>query len=119
MKGYQFLGEKKDFKDEHSLIKLWNTYSYEILPKIEQVEVVILNNVGRIISQFNTEDPNSMCFRYPVTRGPIRNESLSRETIDLNNFITVIEKVSEFLDWQWDMLDHYQNTQNDMRTDVY
>lgn len=48
--GYKYLDTEKDFSDEHSLIRLWNTYRNEILPQIEQIEKDILDNVERIIS---------------------------------------------------------------------
>ena len=117
--GYKYLDSDKDFADEHSLIKLWNTYRYEILPNIETIEKDILDNVERIISQFNTEDPLSMSFRYPVTRGPNRKESLNRDTIDLNNFKNVIDKLIYFFDWQWDMISHYEDLKSEMIADMY
>lgn len=112
--GYFFLGEHADFQDDHSLMRLWNTYRNEILIKIEPIDPFLLNNVERIISQFNTEDPNSMFFRYPLTKAPNRRNSLNRESIDLRNFRNVIEKLNNFLDWQWDMLSHYQDLQTEM-----
>lgn len=117
--GYKHLDEKKDFSDEHSLTKLWNTYRNEILPQIEQIEKDILDNVERIISQFNSEDPQSMTFRYPVTRSPKRKDSLNRETIDLNNFKNVIDKLIYFFDWQWDMISHYKDMKVEMIADMY
>lgn len=117
--GYKYLAAKKDFADVHSLLKLWNTYRYEILPKIEDIEKQILDNIERIISQFNSEDPQSMSFRYPVTRGPNRKDSLNRETIDLNNFKTVMDKLIYFFDWQWEMISHYEDWKSEMIADMY
>lgn len=117
--GYKYLDTKEDFADEHSLLKLWNTYRNEILPDIENIEKSILDNVERIISQFNTEDPKSMSFRYPVTRGPNRKESLNRETIDLHNFKIVMDKIIYFFDWQWDMISHYEDLKSEMIAEMY
>ncbi|MBP8994491.1 MAG: hypothetical protein QM293_10580 [Bacteroidota bacterium] len=117
--GYKYLDTEKDFSDEHSLIRLWNTYRNEILPQIEQIEKDILDNVERIISQFNSEDPQSMTFRYPVTRGPNRKDSLNRETIDLNNFKNVIDKLIYFFDWQWDMISQFEDMKAEMIADMY
>src|SRR5690606_32555072 len=94
--GYRYLNAEKDFADEHSLMKLWLTYRNEILISIENIDRKILDNVENIISQFNTEDPKSMCFRYPVTRAPNRKESINRETIDLLNFKEVIDRLIYF-----------------------
>lgn len=117
--GYKYLATEKDFSDEHSLIKLWNSYRHEILPKIEVIEKDILDNVERILNQFNSEDPQSVSFRYPVTRGPNRKESLNRDTIDLNNFKKVIDKLIFFFDWQWEMISHYEDLKAEMIADMY
>lgn len=117
--GYNLIEEEKDFADCHSLSKLWYTYRNEILVDIEPIDQDILNNVERIISQFNTEDPKSMCFRYPVTTAPNRQESLNRNTIDIDNFKNVIDKLIYFFDWQWDLISHYQDLKEEMITEMY
>lgn len=117
--GYRYLNVEKDFADEHSLMKLWLTYKNEILNSIENIDSKILDNVEKIISQFNTEDPKSMCFRYPVTRAPNRKESINRETIDLLNFKEVIDRLIYFFDWQWDMISHYEDLKSEMIADMY
>lgn len=109
-----------DFPDEHSLLKLWNIYRNELLPHIESsIDKDELDNVERIISQFNTEDPKSMSFRYPVSKAPERKESLNRRTVDLENFKNVIDKLIYFFDWQWDMISHYEDMRQDMLADTY
>ena len=117
--GYRFHGIDKDFSDEHSLVKLWNTYRKEIVEPLKEIEKSILDNVERVISQFNSEDPKSMCFRYPVSTGPNRKKSINRETLDLGNFKKVIDKLIFFFDWQWDMLSHYQDMQDEMLSEMY
>jgi hypothetical protein len=110
--GYKYLDTEKDFPNEHNLKILWQTYRNEILNLTENIDSKILDNVENIIFQFNTEDPNSMCFRYPVTRGPNRKGSINRETIDLLNFKDVIDRLIYFFDWQWDMISHYEDLKN-------
>ncbi|WP_127845259.1 hypothetical protein [Psychroflexus aestuariivivens] len=117
--GYKYVDDNKDFADEHSLLKLWCIYRNEILVNIETIDEEILDNVERVIKQFNTEDPKSMCFRYPVSRGPHRKEHINRETIDLNNFKNVIDRLIYFFDWQWDMISHYQELKDEMIADMY
>lgn len=117
--GYRYLNANKDFADEHSLMKLWLTYRNEILNSIENIDSKILDNVENIISQLNTEDPKSMCFRYPVTRGPNRKESINRETIDLLNFKEVIDRLIYFFDWQWDMISNYDDLKSEMIAGMY
>jgi len=117
--GNKYQGIKKNFPDEHSLIKLWNTYRKEIVEPMNEVEKKKLDNVERVISQFNTEDPKSMCFRYPVSTGPNRKESINRETIDLENFKKVIDKLIYFFNLQWEMISNYQEMQDEMIANMY
>lgn len=117
--GYKYLDIEKDFADEHSLMKLWNTYRNDILPEIETIDKETLDNVERLIMQFNSEDPKSMSFRYPVTKGPNRIDSINRDTIDLKNFKAVIDKLIYFFDWQWDMISHYEDFKAEMIADMY
>lgn len=107
--GYRLLDINKDFANEHSLLKLWVTYKNDVLANIGNVESEILNNIERIISQFNTEDPKSMSFRYPISNSSQRNEYINRDTIDLDNFKKVIDKLIYFLDCQWEMISHYED----------
>lgn len=117
--GYKYHGIDKDFSDEHRLIILWRTYRTEIIEPLNEITTQELDNVERVISQFNTEDPRSMCFRYPVSTGPERKASINRNTIDMENFKKVIDKLICFFDWQWDMLSNYQDLQNEMIADMY
>ena len=95
------------------------TLTIQILNSIENINSKILDNVENIISQFNTEDPKSMCFRYPVTRSPNRKESINRETIDLLNIKEVIDRLIYFFDWQWDMISHYEDLKSELIADMY
>jgi len=60
-----------------------------------------------------------MTFRYPVSRAPKRIESIQRETIDLDNFKRVIDKLIYFFNSQWEMLANYQELQDEMIIDIY
>jgi hypothetical protein len=117
--GYKYLDQNKDFADEHSLTSLWNTYRNEILLELEEIEKETLDSVEKIINEFNSEDPKSMSFRYPVRRAPDRKPSINRETIDIKNFKVVIEKVIYFFDWQWDMVSHLLDLKDEMIADMY
>jgi hypothetical protein len=118
--GNKYLNLDEDFPDIHSLLKLWKIYRYDLLPNIDNtIEKDDLDNVERIISQFNNEDPESMAFRYPVLKAPNRKSSLNRRTIDLKNFKEIIDKLIYFLDWQWDMISHYEDMKQEMLADLY
>lgn len=117
--GYDYIPEQKDFPDEHSLTTLWKIYRYDVIIKIEQVDKEILDNVEKIISQFQSEDPKSFAFRYPVTKAPDRQYTITRNTIDLVNFKDVIEKLIYFLDYQWEMISHYKDMRTELLADIY
>lgn len=117
--GNKFNDINNDFPDEHSLLKLWNIYRNQILPNIEKIDKEILDNVERIIAEFNSEDPKSMSFRYPLSKGPNREANITRDTIDLKNFRTVIDKLADFFSWQWEMISHYTDMKSEMIADNY
>ena len=118
---YKYLDDsEKDFPDKHNLMELWSIYRTKLLPRIESsVEKDVLDNVEKLLVEFNKEDPNSMSFRYPVTKAPNRKPSLNRTTIDLNNFKLIIDKLIYFFDWQWDMISSYQDLKQEMLSDMY
>lgn len=116
--GNNFNNVEEDFPDQHSLLRLWNIYR-NILFSIEQIDKNLLDSVERLITEFNSEDPQSMNFRYPLSRGPNRSASLTRDTIDLKNFKSIIDKLYDFFSWQWDMLSHYSDMKAEMIADQY
>jgi len=115
--GYDYVDSKKDFTDIHYLKTLWKIYKYEILINIEQIEKETLDNVERVLFQFDEEDPLSMTFRYPVTKS--REQSLKRNTIDLENFKEVIDRLIYFMDWQWEMISNYKIFKTELMSDMY
>ena len=118
--GNKYVETGEDFPDEHGLTKLWLIYRTKLLPQIESsIEDQILDNVERLINEFNTKDPKSMSFRYPVTRGPNRVESVNMQTINIENFKTSMDKLIYFFEWQWDMISHYEDFKQDMLADMY
>lgn len=119
MMGNTYLEIDFDFAEEHSLHKLWNNYRNNVLIKIEKVDNEILNNVERIILEFNAQDPQSMSFRYPVSKPPERKESIDRETIDLKNFKLVIDKLVDFFYWQWELISNHQDLKNELLADMF
>lgn len=111
--GYKYIGVKNDFKDIHDLNKLWDTYRNEVLRNIFEVDANTLNNVERLINEFNVIDPGSFSFRYPVTKGPNRKATLNMRTIDLKNFKDKMDKLARFFEYQWDMIDNHQDLKNE------
>lgn len=117
--GYDYIPEAKDFPDEHNLDNLWKLYRHDILSKIESIDKDILDNVENVILQFHNEDPKSMSFRYPVTKAPNRQETITRDTIDLVNFKEVMDKLIYFLDYQWEMISHYKDLKAELLSEMY
>ena len=117
--GFKYLHKDNDFADEHNLNNLWRTYKVDVLPHITTVESKILRNVEKVISQFTKEDPDSMHFRYPVSKAPAREAHITRNTLDLKNFREVIDRLIYFFDWQWDMISHYQDLQDELISEIY
>lgn len=118
--GNQYIDTDDDFPDEHSLTKLWNIYRNKLLPNIDNtIEKDTLDNVENLINEFNTVDPKSMSFRYPVTKGPKREKSIKMPTIDIENFKKSLNKLMYFFDWQWDMISHYKDLKQEMLSEWY
>lgn len=114
---YSYLSIVGDFKDIHDLKRLWSSYRNDLLPNIIDEDATLLDNVERLILEFNQIDPG-FNFRYPVSRRPNRQETLKMDTIDLQNFKTTFDKLASFFEYQWDMIDHYQDLKNEQLADM-
>jgi hypothetical protein len=120
--GNKYLDRDKDFEETHKLKRLWDNYRNEIITGITEIEQATLDNVERLIEEFEAEDPQSMNYRYPVQKlkngEGSRQESLSRDTLDLKNFKATIDKLIYFFEWQWDLITHTQDMKNDQLADM-
>lgn len=118
--GNEYIENDDDFPDQHSLTKLWNIYRNKLLPQIDTtIEIDTLDNVEKLINEFNTIDPKSMSFRYPVTKSPNRKKSINMPTIDIENFRNVTLKLIYFFDWQWDMISNYKGFKQELLSEWY
>lgn len=128
--GNRYLGLDKDFKEVHFLKELWNEYKNNILSELEpDLDTALLDNVERLIDEFEAEDPNSMNYRFPhqkLAKGAspsTRKESLNRQTLDLKNFKATIDKLIHFLDIRWEVMDINQTMRDEylggMRENYY
>jgi hypothetical protein len=123
--GNKYLGLDRDFKEVHFLKELWNEYKNNILSELEpNLDPALLENVERLIDEFETEDPNSMNYRFPhkkLAKGAspsTRKESLSRQTLDLKNFKATIDKLIHFLDIRWEVMDINQTMRDEYLSDM-
>ena len=103
------ISHKYEFPNGHGLQSLWNTYK-DLILQIDSghhsPDNATLQNVEKLIFEFNLIDPQSFSFRYPVDTSPARNPSLKITNIDLLNFMTTMNKLYNFFGWQSDMVFH-------------
>lgn len=122
--GNKYLDRDKDFDKGHELKKLWDEYRNNILKEISPYfDQAMLDNVEKLIIEFEAEDPGSTNYRYPfklLAKGAApsaREISLTRDTLDLKNFKETIDKLVNFFAWQWDLLDSSQIMRDEILSD--
>ena len=102
------LTQENIFPNGHDLKQLWDNYR-NLVTQIGDSNVPpanMLNNVEKLINEFNGIDPKSMSFRYPVDTSPDRKPSLKMTNIDLKNFMTTMDKLYNFFYTQSEMVFH-------------
>lgn len=96
------------FPNGHGLRSLWDTYKKLLgeLDLLKGLEKDVVNNVQRLIYEFDAIDAGSFAFRYPVDRSEERNPSLTMTNLDIQNFQTTMSKLYDFFDLQSDIAFH-------------
>uniref|UniRef100_A0A832G055 HEPN domain-containing protein n=1 Tax=Ignavibacterium album TaxID=591197 RepID=A0A832G055_9BACT len=100
------LTQERSFPNGHDLKQLWDKYR-NLVSELNDSNVPkpkLLNNVEKLIDEFNNIDPKSMSFRYPVDSSQDRKPSLGMTNIDLKNFMTTMDKLYNFFDNQSEMV---------------
>ncbi|WP_316743399.1 hypothetical protein [Pedobacter antarcticus] len=113
--GYKYLAEDCDFNDTHDLNALFKKLRNDILNKINETDSVLLDNVQRLMHEFNKIDPG-FSFRYPLTRSRpdgSRQPSLTMSNVDVQCFKASFDKLVSFLEHQWDTLTNYQELKDE------
>lgn len=101
--GKKELFETPDFIKEHSLTKLFEDFVKSVLPKIDtNYDRTMVDNVRNLINEFNSIDPISMSFRYPVDKQ--NKASLNIPNLDIDNFKKVMDKLSNYFDSQLEVI---------------
>lgn len=100
------VSEKYDFPKGHKLINLWNEYKRLVVESGEGYgpDEIHIKNTEKLIVEFDSIDPGSMCFRYPVNNN--KNPSLIMTNLDLENFRLTMAKLFNFFDMQSDAVFH-------------
>lgn len=95
--GAKFSGIKEDFQKTHDLIALFDDFEKEIIPCLNpNYDKKLFQAVRKLIIEFNSLDPQSMSFRYPVDKE--LNPSHALSNFDIDNFKDVMDKLSNFFD---------------------
>ena len=111
--GRKELFETPDFQKEHSLSKLFDDYTINVLPRIDPAfEQSMVDVVKGLIDEFNSIDPMSMAFRYPVDKK--NKPTLKIPNTDLENFKDVMDKLSNYFDAQLELVKMLENFNDEM-----
>lgn len=102
------ISHEHKFSNGHDLKRLWDTYKNLVMQIGDNniPDKTTLQNTENLILEFNSIDPKSFSFRYPVDTTAERNPSLTITNIDLLNFMTSMKKLYNFFDTQSDMVFH-------------
>jgi hypothetical protein len=112
--------ETRQFKDGHGLKYLWDDYVLLVAEVANSYSPTAEEKaaVEKLIKEFDSVDPNSMCFRYPVGKTPDRKKSLQITNLDLENFRLVMEKLFNFFDRQSDIVFHLTDIAEDFFSEM-
>ncbi|WP_116768814.1 hypothetical protein [Maribacter litoralis] len=119
--GKSYLGEEREFPtNEHGLLRLWRQYRNDVLAKIDNsIEQTILDNIEKLITEFNQKDSKSMKFRYPINKNDFENRSLEKPYFDVVNFKDVMDKIINFFNEQTFIIQNYQEMEEELMSSLY
>lgn len=114
--GKRELFDEPNFKITHNLESLFQTYEQEVLLKIYPTfDKSMLDIVRKQIHEFNVIDPKSMSFRYPV--GTDLQPNISMQNFDIDNFKVVMDRLSNFFDWQLEIIQQLEDYNSEMASE--
>ncbi len=97
--GLQFAaGEEYDFPNSHGLTVLWSEFEKASKLVTDYSIENGFEDVIRLLKEFDSVDPKSYSFRYPVDTSKERKPSLSIGSIDLDHFNSTMKKLYHFFD---------------------
>lgn len=90
--------ENYSFPDGHNLEFLWNSYKTALTDADYSIQPsnIDLNNIERLILEFNNIDSNSMSFRYPVEKDKTTETLQNLQAFDIENFIQIMTRIYNF-----------------------
>lgn len=114
--GRKELFETPDFQKQHSLSNLFKDYINSVLPKLDpNYDKCMVDNVKCLIDEFNSIDPKSTSFRYPVEKK--LKPTLNIPNLNLDNFKEVMDKLSNYFDAQLEVVKLLGNYNEEMATE--
>lgn len=114
--GKRELFNEPNFKTTHNLETLFQSYLEEVLLKIyPDFDKEMISIVNGLIHEFNFIDPKSMSFRYPVDTNLLPNFSM--QNFDIDNFKVVMDRLSNFFDWQLEIVQELENYNSEMASE--
>lgn len=114
--GRKELFETPDFQKQHSLSNLFKDYINSVLPKLDpNYDKCMVDNVKCLIDEFNSIDPKSTSFRYPVEKK--LKPTLNIPNLNLDNFKEVMDKLSNYFDAQLEIVKLLGNYNEEMATE--
>jgi hypothetical protein len=91
-----------------------------VLPEIENsIEQTTLNNIEKLITEFNYKDSKSMKFRYLINKNDFENRSLDKPYFDVTNFKNVMDKLINFFNEQTFIIQNYQSIEDELMNSLY
>ncbi len=118
-----FLGKKindlpENFPLIHEIGKLFDDYVNNILLRIDgNFEKNLIANARNLVYELDKLDNKSMSFRYPV----LKDDSLSilLPNMNIDNFKVIMDRLSNFLDRQLDIMQHSEEMKQEMISELY
>jgi hypothetical protein len=98
LRANQLLDEPVQLRAVHSLRELWDDGRTALECAGFSVEIAETEHFEACIEQLDRLDPQSMSFRYPVTKTGAPTLPPSLQSIDLQNLQTVMDRMGFFLD---------------------
>jgi hypothetical protein len=98
VKGNELLDEPIKLKTIHPLRDLWSDCR-TVLERLDvSIDIPEVEHFEACISQLDRLDPQSMSFRYPVTKTGVPTLPATLKSVDLQNLQKTMDKMALFLD---------------------
>lgn len=118
-----FLGKKindlpENFPLIHEIGKLFDDYVNNILLRIDgNFEENLIANARNLVYELDKLDNKSMSFRYPVLKDD--SPSILLPNMNIDNFKVIMDRLSNFLDRQLDIMQHSEEMKQEMISELY